>query len=110
MMLKKMGYEVEIAGNGLDGANAVNDGGDFDMIIMDLQMPVLGGIDSTRMIRGNFDLPKQPVIMAMTGHALTGVRESCMEVGMDDFLTKPVALAELREAIMRNHKKLAKAA
>ncbi|MEM1297048.1 MAG: ATP-binding protein, partial [Verrucomicrobiota bacterium] len=110
MMLKKLGYEVDIAPNGLEGANSVNENGDYDMVIMDLQMPVLGGIDSTRLIRNNFDLPKQPVIVAMTGHALTGVRESCLEVGMDDFLTKPVALDELREAIQRNHKKLAKAA
>lgn len=110
MMLKKLGYEVDIAPNGLEGANTVNENGDYDMVIMDLQMPVLGGIDSTRLIRNNFDLPKQPVIVAMTGHALTGVRESCLEVGMDDFLTKPVALDELREAIMRNHKKLAAAA
>ncbi len=110
LMLKKLGYEVEIASNGLEGANAVNDGGDFDMVIMDLQMPVLGGIDSTKLIRSNFELAKQPVIVAMTGHALTGVRESCLEVGMDDFLTKPVAIDELREAIMRNHKKLAVAA
>tara|TARA_R110002096_G_scaffold159011_11_gene324665 strand:+ start:1308 stop:3701 length:2394 start_codon:yes stop_codon:yes gene_type:complete len=110
MMLKKLGYEVDIAPNGLEGANTVNESGEYDMVIMDLQMPVLGGIDSTRLIRKNFDLPKQPVIVAMTGHALTGVRESCLEVGMDDFLTKPVALDELRQAIMRNHTKLAKVA
>ena len=72
----------------------------------DLQMPVLGGVDAAKEIRGHFMLPMQPLIIAMTGHALTGVKESCMEVGMDDFMTKPVSIDDLRKAIERNYPRL----
>jgi len=73
--------------------------GTTDLVFMDLQMPVLGGIDATREIRSNFALPRQPVIIAMTGYALSGVQESCLEAGMNDFLTKPLAVDDLRRAI-----------
>jgi CheY-like chemotaxis protein len=73
----------------------------YDIIFMDLQMPVMGGIDATREIRGNFLLKQQPAIIAMTGHALTGVREACREAGMNDFLAKPVSLDDFRKCIPR---------
>ena len=101
MMLQKLGYDVRIAGNGREGVEMVNDG-TTDLIFMDLQMPVMGGIDATKEIRSNFSLKRQPVIIAMTGYALSGVRESCMEAGMNDFLTKPMSVDDLREAIERN--------
>jgi CheY-like chemotaxis protein len=68
---------------------------------MDLQMPVMGGQDATRHIRGNVRLKHQPVIVAVTGYALTGVRESCYQSGMNEFLTKPVSLDGLRDTIAR---------
>lgn len=73
--------------------------GGYDIVFMDLQMPVMGGIDATRAIRGNFQLKHQPAIIAMTGHALTGVKEECREVGMNAFLTKPVSLDDFRRVI-----------
>ena len=100
MMLNDLGYEVDVAENGQEGVEKVNackEG--YDLIFMDLQMPVMGGVDATREIRGNFQLPKQPVIIAMTGNTLPGVRESCREAGMDDYLSKPVSLEDLTHAI-----------
>ena len=106
-MLQKLGYEVDITNNGREGADAVNNSeSPYDVIFMDLQMPVLGGIDCAKEIRGNFLLPRQPLIIAMTGHALTGVREECKAAGMDEFLTKPVSVDDLRGAIERTYGRL----
>jgi CheY-like chemotaxis protein len=66
---------------------------------MDLQMPIMGGEDAARHIRSNFGLQRQPVIVAVTGHALSGVKESCKDVGMDHFMTKPVSIDDLRNVI-----------
>ncbi len=99
LMLAKLGYEdVDLAENGQEAINMVNQSA-YDIILMDLQMPVMGGEDATREIRGNFALKQQPVIVAVTGHALSGVKESCKEAGMNHFLTKPVSLADLRGVI-----------
>jgi CheY-like chemotaxis protein len=62
-------------------------------------MPVMGGIDAARSIRSNFHLKNQPAIIAMTGHALTGVKEECKVAGMNAFLTKPVSLDDFRRVI-----------
>jgi len=99
MMLEKLGYEVQIADNGREAVDLVNGKEVFDLILMDLQMPVMGGVDAAKEIRRNFLLPKQPVIVALTGHALTGVREDCRKAGMNQFLTKPVSLDDLRRCI-----------
>ncbi|HYF33830.1 MAG TPA: response regulator, partial [Prosthecobacter sp.] len=80
--------------------------GDYDIIFMDLQMPVMGGIDATLAIRQNFHLKRQPVIIAMTGHALTGVKEECRAAGMGGCLTKPVSIDDFRRTIpmcVENH-------
>ena len=99
LFLQRLGYKnVDIAHNGQEGAEMANRGG-YDVIFMDLQMPVMGGIESAKEIRGNFLLKNQPAIIAMTGHALSGVKESCMEAGMNDFLTKPVSLDDFRRVI-----------
>jgi CheY-like chemotaxis protein len=71
----------------------------YDIIFMDLQMPVMGGVEATREIRGNFLLKQQPAIIAMTGHALTGVKETCKAAGMNDFLTKPVSMEDFKRTI-----------
>ena len=100
MLLQRLGYpQVDIANNGREAVDMVNQGGAYDIIFMDLQMPVMGGVDATREIRGNFLLKQQPAIVAMTGHALTGVKEQCMESGMNHFLTKPVSLDDFRQVI-----------
>lgn len=99
MLLQRLGYaQVDVANNGQEAVDLVS-AGSYDLIFMDLQMPVMGGIDAARSIRNNFHLKNQPAIIAMTGHALTGVREECKEVGMNAFLTKPVSLDDFRKTI-----------
>ncbi|MCB1087333.1 MAG: response regulator, partial [Verrucomicrobiae bacterium] len=106
MVLRKMGYQsIETADNGLEGVERVSRGG-IDLIFMDLQMPVMGGIEATQLIRNNFSLPRQPVIIALTGHALAGVKESCFEAGMDGYLTKPVSIDDVKGAIANTHHRL----
>ena len=99
LFLQRLGYkDVQIANNGMEGVQMTNAGA-YDIIFMDLQMPVMGGVEAAKEIRGNFLLKNQPAIIAMTGHALSGVKESCMEAGMNDFLTKPVSLDDFRRVI-----------
>jgi CheY-like chemotaxis protein len=99
MMLQKLGYEVRIASDGREAVDMVKAGGSFDLVLMDLQMPVMGGIEAATEIRRNFLLAKQPYIVALTGHALTGVREECRKAGMNQFMTKPVSLDDLRRCL-----------
>ncbi len=99
MLLQRLGYaKIDIANNGEEAVSMVAQGG-YDIVFMDLQMPVMGGVEATRRIRGNFQLKHQPAIIAMTGHALTGVKEECRECGMNAFLTKPVSLDDFRRVI-----------
>ena len=99
MLLQRLGYvRMDIANNGEEAVSMVAQGG-YDIVFMDLQMPVMGGVEATRRIRGNFQLKHQPAIIAMTGHALTGVKEECRECGMNAFLTKPVSLDDFRRVI-----------
>ncbi len=99
LFLQRLGYkDVSIANNGQEGVEQANHG-NFDIIFMDLQMPVMGGVEAAKEIRGNFLLKNQPAIIAMTGHALSGVKETCLEAGMNDFLTKPVSMDDFRRVI-----------
>jgi len=99
MLLQRLGYTtIDVANNGQEAVQNVS-ASSYDLIFMDLQMPVMGGIDASRAIRSNFQLKNQPAIIAMTGHALTGVKEECKAVGMNAFLTKPVSLDDFRRAI-----------
>jgi signal transduction histidine kinase/CheY-like chemotaxis protein len=99
MLLQRLGYaKIEVVNNGQEAVEMVSQM-PFDIVFMDLQMPVMGGIDATRAIRGNFQLKNQPAIIAMTGHALVGVKEECREVGMNAFLTKPVSLDDFRRVV-----------
>ena len=99
MLLQRLGYTtIDVANNGQEAVQNVS-ASSYDLIFMDLQMPVMGGIDAARTIRSNFQLKNQPAIIAMTGHALTGVKEECKAVGMNAFLTKPVSLDDFRRAI-----------
>jgi signal transduction histidine kinase/CheY-like chemotaxis protein len=102
LMLNRLGYEqVDLAENGREAVDLVQEGG-YDLVLMDLQMPVMGGQDATRHIRSDVRLKRQPVIVAVTGYALSGVRESCFESGMNEFLTKPVSLDNLRDTLSRS--------
>ena len=106
MVLGKLGYDsVEVVDNGFQGVERVGRGG-IDLVFMDLQMPVMGGVDATKKIRENFHLERQPVIVAMTGHALAGVKEECFKAGMDGYITKPISVDAIRNVISENRNKL----
>lgn len=99
MVLEKLGYtDIEYAGNGAIGVERVKQGG-IDLIFMDMQMPVMGGLEATEAIRNNFGLDRQPLIVAMTGHALAGVRETCLGGGMNGFITKPISVDDVKGVI-----------
>ena len=100
-LLEKWGHRVTVANHGYE---AVNLSGDqpFDLLLMDVQMPELDGLDATRMIRRReqttgIHLP----ILAMTAHAMKGDRERCLAAGMDDYLVKPIRASELFQAVER---------
>ena len=102
MMLAKLGYgEVDMAEDGREAVEKVL-AGNYDIVFMDLHMPVMGGEEATMEIRGNFNLQHQPIIVALTGHSLSGVKEGCREAGMNDFLSKPVSVDDIKGAIIRN--------
>jgi two-component system, sensor histidine kinase and response regulator len=96
-ILEKAGYSVRLAGNGKEALGAL-DGQSFDLILMDVQMPVMDGFEATRAIRANERGCHLPII-ATTAHAITGDRERCLAAGMDGYLSKPIRAAELLELI-----------
>ena len=89
LMLSKAGYQVEVAGNGKEAVEKyMANPSDFDLIFMDVQMPEMDGLEATRAIRvkGFDSIP----IIAMTAHVMKGDRQRCFEVGMDDYISKPI--------------------
>jgi two-component system, sensor histidine kinase and response regulator len=100
-MLKKMGHETSVVDNGRDAVEAWRSG-DFDLILMDVQMPLMDGFEAVDAIR---ELEKSTgghdPIIALTAHAMKGDRERCLEAGFDDYLTKPIRSGELSAAIDR---------
>ncbi len=94
--LNKLGYEVTIAQNGEEALELVSDG-KYDLIFMDVQMPLKDGLETTRMIR--LCLNTQPVIIAMTANAIQGDKQKCISAGMDDYISKPFKMEELTKMI-----------
>jgi signal transduction histidine kinase/CheY-like chemotaxis protein len=101
-MLEQMGHSVEVAENGSEALEAVKKGR-FDLIFMDVQMPFMDGLQTTRKIRKiERDEGTHTPIIAMTAHAMKGDRENCLNAGMDDYLSKPVNRQELAATIERS--------
>ncbi|MEM1293857.1 MAG: ATP-binding protein [Verrucomicrobiota bacterium] len=97
--IERLGHEVDLAENGVEAVEAVQNNS-YDVVFMDLEMPVMGGIEATLEIRRN-PQPNNPDlrIMAMTGHVFDAMRNRCAESGMDGFLPKPFKLADLKAAL-----------
>jgi PAS domain S-box-containing protein len=96
-VLRKGGGEVQLAGNGKEALDLLRSGERYDLIIMDLQMPVMDGYEATQYIRQELHL-STPII-AMTATALVGEQLHCFEVGMNDYMTKPFEFGELYKKI-----------
>lgn len=91
-VLGKLGYKPDVAKHGKEVLDIVSHK-NYDLILMDVQMPLMDGLEASRMIR--LCLSAQPVIIAMTANTLQGDREECMRAGMDDYISKPINLEEL---------------
>jgi CheY-like chemotaxis protein len=98
-MLKKLGYEADVVSNGREAVQALQSK-HYDVILMDVQMPEMDGLEATRAI-SEMILEKRPRILAMTAYALEGDRERCLKAGMDGYISKPVQIEELRMALER---------
>ena len=100
-MLRKMGYRADVAGNGLEVLDAL-ERQPYDVVLMDVQMPELDGLETTRRIRAsNASSDHLPRIIAMTANAMQGDREACLDAGMDDYISKPIQVKELQAALER---------
>jgi len=97
-MLEALGHHVKVVANGRLAVDAVM-AGDVDLVLMDIQMPEMDGLEAARAIRraGQVAVP----IIALTANAMQGDAEVCLEAGMNDYLTKPVERAKLAEAVAR---------
>lgn len=98
LLLKKLGWNYEIANNGAEALNLLKSrADDFQIILMDMQMPVMDGISATQKIRQELGL-KTP-ILAMTANAFKAELDQCLEVGMNDYITKPIHREELHQKL-----------
>ncbi len=95
-ILKKLGLKADVAANGNEAVKALETI-PYDLVLMDVQMPEMDGIEATRQVRDPLSrvLDHQVPVVAMTAHAMGGDREKCLEAGMDDYLTKPVRISRL---------------
>lgn len=96
--LKKLGYYADIASNGLEALNMMEHK-NYDLILMDIQMPEMDGLTTTSQIHQRYAKEARPKIVAMTAGAMEAERQQCLAVGMDDFLTKPVNIKKLQEIL-----------
>ena len=100
-LLERQGHTVAVASNGTEAVAAVTDG-QFDLILMDVQMPVMNGYDATGIIRARERGTGRHIpIVALTAYAMKGDREICLKAGMDDYLGKPIHPKELAVAVER---------
>jgi PAS domain S-box-containing protein len=97
LMLKKLGFGADVVSNGREVLSALAKK-DYDVILMDVQMPEMDGLEATRAILKSRP-ERRPKILAMTAYALEGDREKCLEAGMDGYISKPVQIEELKRAL-----------
>ncbi|MBN1236306.1 MAG: response regulator [Methanotrichaceae archaeon] len=94
-MLKRIGYQADVAANGFEVLQALEQQ-PYDVVLMDVQMPEMDGFEATHRIRSS---GSKICIIAMTAHALNGDKEACLDAGMDEYISKPIRMAELQKAL-----------
>ena len=97
-LLSKLGLSVDVAGDGVEALERLS-AEEYDLVFMDCQMPRMDGFEATRRIRSDASLPQQVPIVAMTANAMEGDRQRCLDVGMDDYIAKPVDVNRLYQAV-----------
>jgi CheY-like chemotaxis protein len=100
LFLHKLGYRADVVANGIEAIEAV-ERQPYDVVLMDIQMPEMDGMQATRAIKQRLPAAKCPHIIAMTANALAADRDRCLEAGMADHIPKPLELEVLREALLR---------
>lgn len=100
-LLQRLGYLTEVAGNGEEALAALSRSA-FDLVLMDIQMPVMDGYEACKAIRASGEEWSDIPIVALTANALPEVKEKCLTLGMNDFLTKPVTKDKLALTLSRN--------
>jgi signal transduction histidine kinase/CheY-like chemotaxis protein len=99
-ILQQMGYRADLASNGIEAIESV-ERQTYDVVLMDVQMPEMDGLEASRRITAKWPQGERPRIVAMTANAMQGDREMCLAAGMDDYITKPIRVDQLVEAL--NH-------
>ncbi|MFW6358953.1 MAG: response regulator, partial [Chroococcales cyanobacterium] len=97
-LLQRMGYRPDVAANGLEVLEALRRQ-QYDVVLMDVHMPEMDGLTATEQICREWSLPQRPRIIAMTANAMQGDRERCLNAGMDDYISKPIRVKELVNAL-----------
>jgi PAS domain S-box-containing protein len=100
LMLQKVGYRADVAANGVEALEAL-ERQPYDAILMDVEMPEMDGLEATRRIHRQWPRERRPHIIAVTANAMQGERELCIQAGMDDYITKPIHIDVLAEALTR---------
>jgi CheY-like chemotaxis protein len=96
-MLKKLGFRADVVANGLEVLQSV-ERQHYDIILMDVRMPEMNGLEATEIIRQRWP-EKKPLIIAVTAYGLDGDREKCLKAGMDDYISKPIKLDDLKNML-----------
>jgi PAS domain S-box-containing protein len=105
LILGGLGYDIQVVVNGLLALDAVDAaaqaGQPYDLVLMDVQMPELDGLEATRRLCARYPVAIRPWIVAMTANAMEGDRDDCLAAGMDDYLSKPIRAAAITDALRR---------
>lgn len=99
-LLARMGYRADVAANGLEALQAL-ERQTYDVVLMDMQMPEMDGLEATRQIHQRWPGKQHPYIIAMTANAMEGDRDLCLAAGMDDYVSKPIRVEVLIQALQR---------
>jgi signal transduction histidine kinase/DNA-binding response OmpR family regulator len=99
-LLQQLGYRADVAGNGLEVLESLHRQ-PYDVVLMDVQMPEMDGLEATRQICQEWPLGLRPRIIAMTANAMQGDRQECLDAGMDDYISKPFRMAQVVEALKK---------
>jgi len=98
-LLRRLGYQPDVVANGLEALEAV-ERQPYDVVLMDLQMPEMDGLEASRQIVQSLGAPRRPRLIALTANVFKSDQDACREAGMDAFLSKPLDLPKLRAALL----------